>query len=909
MNKKSLSHNARPVVTLATDVMLMKTITYDFSRSMWLLLRGNGLKKENFSPILNYYTKLFKNNLTPDCGDADKIKFIKNLVQDNFNYFTHQSSDKPKLTLFSKRLMSRIQRSLRLMKCQKRNLLFWFSALQAKKSMVFSSASLIEEALNKHQLAMLYEPESLSTDALQRLSMVGTKAFKKLKYDHSNTEVPKSKSYLRAPTKTGGLKSFVRKEFCGSKTSNREDYLYVSINNCTNTETVSEEIKNVKRFDPFHISISGKPGLGKSHLSSTISTYFSSFFQNGGVYDRNVAMKHWDGYHNQSIVRMDDIGFDSSDTTVLSELYGLKSNLIYQLPMANLNEKGKVIYDSEILISTTNDPYPIPHQKSATFINREALWRRFDMKIHIESFSEDHKMVNFRILPTQPESGCKGNPVSYHGSSPFSREHYTQSPLQSKSVFDLLDQIQKNYEDYRNNQLIYLNLKDPWIQKCDGQYIIYPSIPPIEHEAEVVPIQEPLKVRVITKGQPEKWALKPLQKALWNCLSSKHFSLTHGKNMNDALKQMFEGCYEQFPDGFFVSGDYTAATDNLHGDCQNHLLTLLSENIDHDPTLRYLDWYKSQPTLTYPKPCCSPKALPLQLKQTNGQMMGELLSFPLLCLANESTVIDLSPYYLINGDDILWFCPDNDFYQIWIDRVSQLNLPLSVGKNYIAPFWGTINSQLIQRKTHGIDGNRFKKSRVIAPHFFKTKSYIQGPSLSPVTTTILNRGLFVDMNKKALSKDPRSLDIPSTHGGLGVEFNEKYVETSKDFDLYMFSQCSSKSRFVSNGTSYSKWWFKDESQKDFALDFITRSERITNRCRLDNLHKFWNSQDDDVTSIFKDQRVTRSYLASFHMFKKNNSHLIGLKGNKSLSSYPTVGEGIIQIIPSVFDQQVKLAIR
>jgi hypothetical protein len=98
-----------------------------------------------------------------------------------------------------------------------------------------------------------------------------------------------------------------------------------------------------------------------------------------------------------------------------------------------------------------------------------------------------------------------------------------------------------------------------------------------------------------------------------------------------------------------------------------------------------------------------------QVYQENGQLMGNPLSFPILCVCNyvayhvsweqylgrELTVKEVSQlhYVLINGDDIL-FRSNPEHYSVWKRVVDSVGLTPSVGKNFFHSRVAQINSEL-----------------------------------------------------------------------------------------------------------------------------------------------------------------------------------------------------------------------
>ena len=106
-----------------------------------------------------------------------------------------------------------------------------------------------------------------------------------------------------------------------------------------------------------------------------------------------------------------------------------------------------------------------------------------------------------------------------------------------------------------------------------------------------------------------------------------------------------------------------------------------------------------------------PKDGPTATLQTDGQLMGSNLSFPILCVINligywttleEYTGLRFEPNclpVLVNGDDILFRIPKprpddpHTFYELWNKNITLFGFELSVGKNYIHDRVFTVNSE------------------------------------------------------------------------------------------------------------------------------------------------------------------------------------------------------------------------
>lgn len=122
-------------------------------------------------------------------------------------------------------------------------------------------------------------------------------------------------------------------------------------------------IRSTSSFKPamFHIQFVGEPGIGKSTLTEKFIKALSH-----KIYPSDKRVTHWtynpnidhfDGYNGQTCMIIDDL-FRYNEPKHLSLIIGLITNTPVPLPMAHLEDKG-VHLDSDLLISSTNVPYPI----------------------------------------------------------------------------------------------------------------------------------------------------------------------------------------------------------------------------------------------------------------------------------------------------------------------------------------------------------------------------------------------------------------------------------------------------------------------------------------------------------------------------------------------------------------------
>jgi len=128
---------------------------------------------------------------------------------------------------------------------------------------------------------------------------------------------------------------------------------------------------------------------------------------------------------------------------------------------------------------------------------------------------------------------------------------------------------------------------------------------------------------------------------------------------------------------------------------------------------------------------------PSDCVQTRGQLMGSILSFPILCLLNifmfklsfekwNLTLCEEERYngritfdylhgrfgLLVNGDDISFHAP-KDLIDIWDNTYGNVGLTQSVGKNYKHPNLITINSRLYVCRRIDINTVHWKEEKML----------------------------------------------------------------------------------------------------------------------------------------------------------------------------------------------------
>lgn len=219
---------------------------------------------------------------------------------------------------------------------------------------------------------------------------------------------------------------------------------------------------------------------------------------------------------------------------------------------------------------------------------------------------------------------------------------------------------------------------------------------------EVVGLKEALKVRCISKGPPLTYfVLKPIQKSLWQELQKTwNFELTGTPITEELMNLRFKSFVNK---SSLHSGDYKAATDELHSWCSERAC---------DSVFRVAEanlGYSLGPLEVLTKRALTGHVYVLEdgqeKEQERGQLMGSIVSFPFLCILNATLIrrtYELSenvcklirdcPFW-INGDDCLTaYGRGNRFPEIWRGLGSVMGFSESVGKTYDSDYFCSINS-------------------------------------------------------------------------------------------------------------------------------------------------------------------------------------------------------------------------
>lgn len=216
-------------------------------------------------------------------------------------------------------------------------------------------------------------------------------------------------------------------------------------------------------------------------------------------------------------------------------------------------------------------------------------------------------------------------------------------------------------------------------------------------------LSEPNKPRVITKGPPATYyILKPLQKFMFNIMKQIPLFELMGKPVNSQsiLEVTSDIQGREKP----LSGDYSDATNKLESWVTDTITDEVCSvfNLDNDDKL-LINKALTQHILELRDQ--SGRIVIEEKPQTNGQLMGSILSFIWLCIANgtlvrltaeasrETEILIKDIKAKVNGDDCL-FNTDGKGKLVWEYHGRLMGLEPSIGKVFYTNKFVTLNSRM-----------------------------------------------------------------------------------------------------------------------------------------------------------------------------------------------------------------------
>lgn len=862
--------------------------------------------------LLLHYLRVFPKH----CEEKEYVKMIKFSMNDLFSKQMGQDRPDPykyQIPIFPQETQRRLDRNLETnpkLRCR-----LYFNILQSKSLCREVGEDMIQEQYEGHRKSLCRdqsEVQIVPQDFLRKLFLYGKNVGKEIAergfYNPHKTVTPNTRATVEEPRHRGGAEKQLRP----SRQYFKGSALQTLISDLEGEEVFSDPIqhhldpnnqKGATRIEPLVVGLFGPPASGKTTLVQMLTrrlwkSYFSEMDFNDVIYSRSCSTNHWDGYTNQPIVVLDDFGQDHEDRSDLSEFEQLISTNRYVLPMAALEDKGR-LFTSPFIITTSNMAFGSNFNNlgnGLTVEEPEAIWRRFHIPIlllkdgTIESprtkmylqrrdiiEDDDHWKRKHQILsrgemyshPVIQNTLCWGSRKNEPRKEPFFQGTRLRG---TECLVDLIKQKFTKHVSYHDEFL-----QGFWDQKIvsariraeidlesqgvcasisareievphlpyDHQVVQrFSAVPPYHPPVvEAIALSEPLKVRMITKAEAETKVLKPFQMALFQYLGTQpQFALTSGCTKSSLLDDFEESALawidrieqqirsiddRSSEDELWLSGDYTAATDNFPMSVTNALLEGILSEIDHEPTAMWARWECSPHLIRYPGKTGLDDG-----RQTSGQLMGSLLSFPLLCFLNDFIVSESGfekGKYLINGDDVV-AKGKLETISRWRSNSPKVGLTLSLGKNFIDEDFCTVNSQLFWRGECQHTGKVSCQTRAgLSLGFcFQEAQFYFGCHDEMYQE-------FIRRNILELRKTPRSLFVSTDLGGLGLITDLSRVDRKLAHEVYLrdFLKPFLSSPIVPGFPDY-RAVFIPEFQNDLTqkcLDDLDESEKTLNILR------------------------------------------------------------------------------
>jgi hypothetical protein len=283
-----------------------------------------------------------------------------------------------------------------------------------------------------------------------------------------------------------------------------------------------------------------------------------------------------------------------------------------------------------------------------------------------------------------------------------------------------------------------------------------------EQLVKPVSLKEALKIRVITKGPPyTQTVLRPLWKKLHTVLRNHPtFRLIGGYVSEQIIQETFGK--ELKEDEIFHSGDFRAATNLLYSWCSEATAGYICDEMN---------------LTTYDRKLFAQNLVGNIIEingeffvQTQGQLMGSITSFPVLCIVNatmsrwgmeiaENKVMRLDQCrLLVNGDDEA-AKTNYQYPSIWEKIIAIAGMESSVGKTFVSRRFVQINSTNFMFGEHNeeewwrdVNGEPFKSQKK-----YKEVKYV-------------NIGLLYGMKRSEGHSGMRDLD--DQYGSIGSKARE-----------------------------------------------------------------------------------------------------------------------------------------
>ncbi len=342
-------------------------------------------------------------------------------------------------------------------------------------------------------------------------------------------------------------------------------------------------------------------------------------------------------------------------------------------------------------------------------------------------------------------------------------------------------------------------------------------------DVTLLALPEALKTRVISKGPPfSYYALKPLQKFLWSELRKNPACHLIGQPIDTDYMQLRMG--KKLPDGFkFLSADYQDATNELYSWVTEMVVNAISDRLKLSDRRR--SWFLKamiNHIIHYKADRYDPYDVDMSGQQKNGQLMGSIVSFPVLCIINLAVcrwALELAhnrKYTIrdaplaVNGDDAA-MKTNTEGERIWSALASFVGLKPSIGKVYFSDKFVNMNSRNFKYSPTPFYQREIAGTMNTKPVHFELTRFVNAGLLYgvPRSSTVTNSdnlftlganatelielcppaiaertmGQFIHFNESKLRSVRIPWFIPERFGGAGLPPVGKYVPDDRSLRL------------------------------------------------------------------------------------------------------------------------------
>lgn len=213
------------------------------------------------------------------------------------------------------------------------------------------------------------------------------------------------------------------------------------------------------RTEPFHVSIYGHPGIGKSHFASAVASVLAPSTdlmgnpipENMRVYSYTPGSTFMDGYMQQPVMVMDDVNQLTSgeDAIEMIRFIGTTPLVANMATLDNpaIGVKG-TRFTSTIVVSTTNILYPIPKN----IISAQALNRRRHVLLEAKRVSKFFDGQKLLVDTMTPEELMEFKYIEVRQRDPICD---TEPPGPWMSALDMLINLKDLNEQHQRRENVF----------------------------------------------------------------------------------------------------------------------------------------------------------------------------------------------------------------------------------------------------------------------------------------------------------------------------------------------------------------------------------------------------------------------------------------------------------------------